>query len=205
MILKLPLSMQGAATYNVANMAGAALAAAGLGLEPAVIAKVLAHFGSDLNDNPGRMMRFEVGGVRVLIDYAHNPDGLRGFLRVAEQARGNRGRLGLLLGHAGNRTDADIRELARVAAAFRPDYIVLKENEAQLRGRAPGEVPLILRNELKRLGFPEAALQMTDSEIEGARRALGWAVAGDLLAMPVHSLHARNAVIALLSAAAVEQ
>jgi cyanophycin synthetase len=201
MILNMPLSMQGAATYNVANIAGAALAAAGLGIEPAVIAGVLAHFGSGLKDNPGRMMRFEVGGVRVLIDYAHNPDGLRGFLHVAEQVRSARGRLGLLLGHAGNRTDTDIRALAQAAAAFRPDYIVLKENESQLRGRAPGEVPTILRNELKRLGFPEAAMRTADSEIEGARRALDWAVAGDLLAMPLHSLRARNAVMALLGAA----
>ena len=63
------------------------------------------------------MMRFEYNGAQVLIDYAHNPDGLRGLLSVATQLRG-RGRLGLLLGHAGNRKDADIAELARVAAQF---------------------------------------------------------------------------------------
>jgi hypothetical protein len=95
--------------------------------------------------------------------------------------------------------------LAQVAASFRPDYVVLKENEAQLRGRAPGEVPMILRNELKRLGFPEAAMHMAESEIEAARYALDWAVAGDLLALPLHSLHARNAVIALLGRSLASQ
>ena len=60
--------MGGIAAYNVANLAGAALAAAALGITPTTIASVFARFGSRLNDNPGRMMRFEVRGVKVLID-----------------------------------------------------------------------------------------------------------------------------------------
>ncbi len=195
----MPLSLGGVAAYNVANLAGAALAAAALGIPPATIAAVFAVFGTQLTDNPGRMMRFEKAGVQVLIDYAHNPDGLRGFLHVAEHLRGGQGRLGLLLGHAGNRTDADIRELAQAAAAFHPDLIVLKENESQLRGRAPGEVPAILRAELSRLGVADAALGLAASEVAAARLALQWAMPGDVLALPLHSLGARNAVIDLLA------
>lgn len=195
----LPLSLGGVAAYNIANMAGAALAAAALGIPPATIAQVLAVFGTQLTDNPGRMMRFEKAGVQVLIDYAHNPDGLRGFLAVAEHLRGGRGRLGLLLGHAGNRTDADIRELAQAASKFHPDLIVLKENESQLRGRAPGEVPAMLRAELSRLGVADAAMPMAASEVAAARLALQWAVPGDVLALPLHSLRARNTVIDLLT------
>ena len=104
-----------------------------------------------------------------MIDYAHNPDGLRGFLKVAEHLRGAGGRLGLLLGHAGNRQDADIESLARAAAEFRPDLVVVKENEAHLRGRAPGEVPGIILAELKRLGFPDSALTVRNSEVEAAQ------------------------------------
>jgi UDP-N-acetylmuramyl tripeptide synthase len=197
LIAAMPLSMGGVAAYNVANMAGAALAAAALGIAPTMIAAVLARFGSALEDNPGRMMRFEAGGVTVLIDYAHNADGLRGFLKVADHLRGG-GRLGLLLGHAGNRNDADIRELARVAAEFRPDLVVVKENEAQLRGRSPGEVPRIIRAELKLLGFGDDALAIEKSEAEAARHALGWARPGDVLACPLHSAAARAAVMAML-------
>src|SRR5437667_23950 len=92
-----------------------------------------------------RMMRFERGGVRLLVDYAHNAAGLRGLLGVAEHLRAGRGRLGLLLGHAGNRQDAEIEQLARVAAEFHPALVVVKENEAHLRGREPGEIPRIIR------------------------------------------------------------
>ncbi len=198
LISAMPLSMGGIAVYNVANMAGAALAAAALGIPPSTIAGVLARFGASRGDNPGRMMRFDAHGVKVLIDYAHNPDGLRGFLEVADHLRGGTGRLGLLLGHAGNRKDADIEALARAAAEFRPDLVVVKENEAQLRGRAPGEVPRIIRAELRRLGLPDSALPMETSEIEAARRALDWARPGDVLALPVHSSSARAALVALL-------
>ena len=178
----MPLSVGGIAAYNVANMAGAALAAVTLGIAPSTIAAVFARFGSDLKDNPGRMMRFDVGGVKVLIDYAHNPDGLRGFLKVADHLRGAGGRLGLLLGHAGNRQDSDIEALAQVAAEFRPDLVVVKENEAHLRGRAAGEIPRIIRAELKRLGFSDLNMAVRNSEVEAARYALEWARPGDVLA-----------------------
>ncbi len=197
-IAALPLSMGGSALYNVANMAGAALAAAALGIAPDTIAAVLARFGTRREDNPGRMMRFEVGGVTVLVDYAHNAEGLRGFLKVATQLRSRSGRLGMLLGQAGNRRDADIEQLADVVTEFAPDLVVIKENETQLRGRAPGEVPRILHAALARRGLPQAALPLAGSEVEAARRALEWAKPGDVLALPVHSSSARAAVVAML-------
>jgi UDP-N-acetylmuramyl tripeptide synthase len=194
----MPLSVEGHATYNIANLAGAALAAVGLGVSPAAIAAVYARFGAALDDNPGRMMRFETGGVRVLVDYAHNPDGLRGFLEVASMMRPASGRLGLLLGHAGNRKDEDVQELARVAAGFHPDLIVIKEDEAHLRGRPVGDVPRIIRTELLRLGVPEAALPMRSSELDAVRCALEWARPGDVLALPIHAADARAAVLQIL-------
>jgi cyanophycin synthetase len=193
----MPLSIGGIAAYNIANLAAAALAAHSLEIPASTIAAVFASFGEEITDNPGRMMRFQYRGAQVLIDYAHNPDGLRGFLSVAAQLRG-KGRLGLLLGHAGNRQDTDIAELARVAAEFKPDLVVVKENEAQLRGRAPGEIPRIIREELLRQRLPEAALPVRDNELDAARYALEWSRPGDVLALPLHSPSARAAVVSLL-------
>jgi hypothetical protein len=76
--------------------------------------------------------------------------------------------------------------------------VVVKENETQLRGRAPGEVPRIISAELKRLGLPESAAPLCNSEFEAVRYALDWAMPGDLLALPVHSQSARAEVVALL-------
>jgi UDP-N-acetylmuramyl tripeptide synthase len=197
-ITAMPLTVEGSAVYNIANLAAATLAAAALGVPHAAIAAVCARFGAQATDNVGRLMRFERGGVRVLIDYAHNPEGLRGLLTVAEHLRAGSGRLGLLLGHAGNRQDAEIEALAGVAAEFRPALVVVKENEAHLRGRPPGEIPQIIRAALVRAGLPEGQLTLRMSEIEAAHCALEWARPGDVLALPVHSSAARAELLALL-------
>jgi cyanophycin synthetase len=197
-VAAMPLSVEGSATYNIANLAGAALAAAALGVPAAAIAAVFAAFGANPADNLGRMMRFERDGVQILIDYAHNPEGIRGLLRVAEHLRRGGGRLGTLLGHAGNRQDADIEALSRAAAEFAPSLIVVKENEAHLRGRTPGEIPRLIHAALRRAGLPEEALPVRMSEVEAVRCALEWARPGDVLALPVHSAAAREAVLAML-------
>jgi cyanophycin synthetase len=194
----MPLTVGGSAGYNVANLAGAALTAAALGVPPADIAQVLARFGSSAADNFGRLMRFERGGVRILVDYAHNVEGLRGLLEVAEHLRAGEGRLATLLGHAGNRQDAEIEALAHVAAGFHPALVVVKENEAHLRGRAPGEIPRIIHAALLAAGLPASALPVRTSELEAVQCALEWARPGDVLALPVHSGAARAAVLEML-------
>jgi cyanophycin synthetase len=199
-VADMPLTVAGSAAYNIANLAAAALAARALGVAPERVAQVFARFGADVGDNAGRMMRFERNGVQILVDYAHNPEGLRGLLTVAEHLRQGAGRLGLLLGHAGNRQDGEIRALARAAAEFQPALVVIKENEGHLRGREPGEIPRILREQLLRSGLPESALPVRASELEAARCALDWARPGDVLALPVHSSAARAAVLEMLSA-----
>jgi cyanophycin synthetase len=196
-IVEMPLTVDGTADYNVQNVAGVALAALGLGIPTATVAEVLARFGSDPGDNPGRLMRYDYRGAQVLIDYAHNPDGLRGLMNVAARLR-RTGRMALLLGQAGNRANADIEELAATAARFRPDFVVIKETESYMRGRAPGEVPAILQAALLRSGMLATSLEVQPSEIGAVKRALGWARPGDVLVLPVHDRGVREEVIALL-------
>jgi cyanophycin synthetase len=196
-IADMPLTIGGVATYNVANLAGAALAALALAITPPTIREVFGHFGARTEDNPGRMMRFARDGVTILIDYAHNPDGLRGFLKVASHLR-REGRLAVILGQAGNRQDADIEELVQVTASFHPDLIVVKENETQLRGRAPGEMPQLIRAKLMGLGLLESALPLEHTELDAARHALRWARPGDVVALPMHISSARKALLAEL-------
>lgn len=196
----MPLTVSGTATYNVENLAGAAIVADRLGIAPSTIAQVFASFGLDLADNAGRLMRFDIGGVRVVVDYAHNPDGLRGVMRVAQQLRAPGGRIGMLLGHAGNRLNADIAELAVVATEFAPELIVVKEDEGHLRGRQPGEVPAILQNALLKTGMPLAAVPICPSEVDAALMALDWARPGDALVLLIHAGDARARMLEILEA-----
>jgi UDP-N-acetylmuramyl tripeptide synthase len=194
----MPLSVGGAARYNIANIAGASLAADALGVATDTIAAVLARFGASNADNPGRLQRWSLGDVEVLLDYAHNPDGLRGLLDVAAGLRRG-GRLGLLLGHAGNRLESDFHALAAVAADAKPDRVWLKDIGGEyLRGRASGDVAMILRDALLASGIVETDLPICLDEAQASREALAWAQAGDLLVLPVHELARRDEVVALL-------
>lgn len=196
-ISKMPLSASGHAAYNVSNLAGAVLLADALGITAATIGDVLSRFGGKRDDNPGRLEQWQLGGITVLMDYAHNPEGLHGLLGIA-RALGGKGRLGLILGQAGNRADAEIRALAAMAASFNPDLVVLKEMQGFQRGRAEAEVANLLRDELIARGMPSAALPVQLSEFAAVRDALQWARAGDVLVLPVHARAAKNEVRGLL-------
>lgn len=196
-IADMPLTVGGTAGYNIANILAASLAATALGVPAATIAEVLARFGSAHADNPGRLQRWSLAGIEAWLDYAHNPDGLRGLLEVTGVAT-REARFGLLLGQAGDRNDEDIRDLARVAARYRPDRVVLKDLPAFMRGRAPGEVAAVLRGALEQAGVAGEAMEYADEEERGARALLAWAQAGDTLVLPVHGKAARAQVSILL-------
>ncbi|MFC5527148.1 Mur ligase family protein [Rhodanobacter ginsengisoli] len=198
-VAAMPLSFGGSARYNIANLAAASLAAAALGIAAQTIAATLARFGQTHADNPGRLQHWQLGSLQVFVDYAHNPEGLRGLLQVAT-GQGAGGRLGLLLGQAGNREAPAIRELAATAARFRPARVMLKDIEGFLRGREAGEVAGILRECLQGAGMPGDAIVECLDETTAARSLLVWARAGDVLVLPTHGVTARQQVSALLDA-----
>lgn len=200
----MPLSFGGLAQYNVANMAAAALAAAALGIPVDAIATTLMRFGNQRGDNPGRLQHWQFGSLQVYVDYAHNPEGLHGLLEIATAERGT-GRLGLLLGQAGNREDAAIRELATTAAQFGPARVLLKDIEGYMRGRAAGEVATILRAQLQLDGVRADAITDCLDEVSAVRDLLVWAQPGDVLVLPSHGVAARQQIRVLLDTLQVQR
>jgi cyanophycin synthetase len=67
-----------------------------------------------------------------------------------------------------------------------------------MRGRAPGEVPAILRGALLRTGLLATSIEVHLSELGAVKRVLEWARPGDVLVMPVHDRGVREQVLALL-------
>lgn len=198
-VAAMPLTLDGSARYNIANCAAASLAAHALGVPVATIAAVLARFGAQADDNPGRLQHLQLGGVTTFVDFAHNPDGMRGLLAIANRQRGT-GRLALTLGQAGDRSDDDLHELAATVVAAHPDRVFVKEVSKYLRGRSPGEVPRILRANLERCGMAAAHIACADDEVDAARAALAWSRPGDVLVLQALAGDARRAITGLLSA-----
>jgi len=192
---EVPITFGGTARHNVANALAAVGAATALGIGVGPIARALQQFGRDAADNPGRADLHEIGGVRILLDYAHNPHGMSALVRVARTLPARR-RL-VMLGQAGDRGDEAIRELARAAWALEPDRVVVKEMDQYLRGRKPNEVPTLLAEEFLRLGLPQEAISCPGPDLAGVREALAWARPGDLLVLAVHQ--DRRAVLGLFA------
>jgi UDP-N-acetylmuramyl tripeptide synthase len=158
------------------------------------VARGLTRFGSAEEENVGRANVMELGGVQVVVDYAHNPHGMAALAEMVAAMPARR-RL-VLLGQAGDRSDASIRELARAALALRPDRIVLKELDRYLRGRLPGEVTELMADELINGGVSPEAIARPGDELAAVRDALAWARPGDVLLLTVHQ--DRPVVLALL-------
>ncbi len=181
----LPIAFGGAARHNVANALAAIAAASALGVSTEAIARGLAGFAGSAADNPGRANVFDVGGVRVVVDFAHNPHGMTALGDIASALRAN-GRTLVALGQAGDRDDESIRELARAAHALRPDHVIVKEMDEYRRGRAPGEVPGLIIEELRRLGMPAETISTAPDDMGALRQALERARPGDLLLVTIH-------------------
>ena len=177
----IPLTLNGAARHNVANALAAAAVCSRLGVGAEAIAAGLTRMRPE--DNPGRGNFYTVNGARVIVDFAHNPHAMDAIAALVAALPARR-RL-LAFAQAGDRTDELLRQYARSGWALAPERIIISELAKYARGRPPGQVYDILRDELIRCGCPPEAILHVDIEPEALDYALAWAEPGDLLVMLV--------------------
>jgi len=173
----IPITLNAAAAHNVANALAAAALTEQLGLTINEIADGLRTMTQE--SNPGRSNLYEIDGFKVLVDFAHNPQAMQALFAMASAMPAKR-RV-LCFGQAGDRTDAQIRELARNAWSMGLDMAMIAELEHYRRGRAPGEVFAMLRDELRKCGARADQVRHYDEEAASFDAALQWAQPGDLV------------------------
>jgi cyanophycin synthetase len=195
----IPATFGGRARMNVANALAAAAAAWAGGAHLHDIRQGLRTFTTSFFQAPGRLNLLDVAGVRVVIDYCHNVDGMRqladfvGRMMVETQTKAGRigapdrgtrtGRAIGVLGIPGDRRDEDQREYGAIAAgAF--DEIIVREDKNR-RGRAPGETAAnVLEGIRTARATGSARATRADKVLEemaAVRTALRRAVPGDLV------------------------
>ena len=184
-IADVPSTSGGAARHNVRNALTAALAGAALGLPDEALAEGLRCFRGDSADNPGRANRTDVHGATVVVDFAHNAHGVEALVHYAAHLPAER-RL-ILLSTAGDRSDEDMREIARAAQPFCADRTLATDLPGYRRGRAPGVVPDLLLSEAIALGAPADSVEAFVDPPAAVRAALAWARPGDVLLLVVLS------------------
>ncbi len=172
------ITLGGAARHNVANALAACALCCQLGVEFQLVQEGLIAFDGN-RDNPGRGNLRKIHGISVMVDFAHNPHGLNAIVDTLLKMPAER--YLVMLGHAGDRSDEDVRELTHVACRLKPERFVIFELTEYLRGREPGEIPKLIARSVTGNGYSPEKIEFADDPVEGTQKALEWAKPGDFL------------------------
>lgn len=109
--------------FNVANALAALGIAWGLGIEPGAAVAAL----ESVDSVPGRFQEIRQGqDFRVVVDYAHTPDGLKNLLESARRV--TEGRVLVVFGCGGDRDRGKRPQMGRLAGALADVVIVTSDN-----------------------------------------------------------------------------
>jgi cyanophycin synthetase len=196
----LPATFEGRARMMVQNAMAAAAAAHAAGAHLHDIRQGLRSFTTSIYQAPGRLNVFELDGMKVILDYAHNAAGLEtlgNFVdrlaadsalaeRPGEASRAANLVVGVVA-TAGDRRDEDMRQLGRVAARHF-DIVIVREDKNP-RGRARGETAQLVVEGVRQAiedGHARAGtVEIVLDEMEAARKALDRARPGDVVVLCV--------------------
>ncbi len=190
----LPSTFGGRAMMNVQNAMAAAAAAFAAGASLHDIRQGLRTFSTNYYLAPGRLNEVSVEGRTVIVDYCHNVPAmlmLGDFVDKTGDALDNTSDLGHIsrigvIATAGDRRDADMRELGQVAAQHF-DVIVVSE-DANPRGRVPGEVADLVAagvREAMAAGARCKQVEIVLDELASIRHAMSRSNPGDLVVICV--------------------
>ena len=159
--LKARLALSGA--HNVDNALCAVAVGLAMGVTPAAIVRGLESVAAI----PGRLQHVAREPYRVIVDYAHNPAGLRAILAAVRRV--TPGRLFLVLGARGER-DAGKRPLMGAVAAALCDGVVLTSD--QPAGEDPEAAALPMRLTAADCGAPARFVRNRREALESALAGL---------------------------------
>ncbi len=173
-----PITLEGAARFNIANALAAAAACYALGIPVKGIERGLITFNPSISQSRGRMNILEVSNFKVIVDFGHNPVAVEALSAVFPHL--STGRVIGMHAGTGNRRDEEIMEFGRVLGRTY-DRIVLTDSDP--RRRKLGETADVVERGILETGFPEKELTVVLDPREATRVALDMAQAGDLVVL----------------------
>jgi cyanophycin synthetase len=172
----IPLTFGGRVTFMIYNVLAATLSTYVYGFTIEDIKLNLETFIPSAAQTPGRMNIFEFKEYKVLIDFAHNPDGFKGikeFLSTVESPF----KIGIITG-TGDRRDEDIREMGRLSSQMF-DHIIIRQDKF-LRGRQADDIVKLLVEGIKDAN-PDQSYEYIPKEMEALKHALSLAKRGTFI------------------------
>ena len=174
----IPLTYGGKATFMIQNVLGAVLAAHVQGISIEDMKAALETFIPSASQTPGRLNLFEFKDFTVLLDYAHNPSGMRALQKFTDELKATV-KVGIIAG-VGDRREEDTNEIGSIAAEMF-DEIIIRQDK-RLRGRTEQELIKMLNDGIQ-MKDPNKKTTIIPSEKEAITFAVKNAVKGSLIVL----------------------
>ncbi|MES2446180.1 MAG: cyanophycin synthetase [Bacteroidota bacterium] len=172
----IPLTFNGSVAFMIQNVLAATLTTFLYGCKTEDIKLSLETFIPSAAHTPGRMNVFKFKDFKILVDFAHNPDGFNGikdYLATVDATE----HVGVISG-TGDRRDEDIIETARIAAQMFDKVVICQEK--YLRGRTQQELINLLITGLKEIK-PDIAIEVNNNGEECMKNLVTHAKSGSFI------------------------
>ena len=167
----IPITFDGKAEFNIANVMGAVLAAYVRDFKIEDIKLALQTFVPSPAQTPGRMNIFKFKNFTVMVDYAHNSHGMRAVGKFVQKVDATL-KVGIVAG-VGDRRDEDTIELGEeVAKVF--DEIIIRQDK-NLRGKSDFEIINLIKKGITNID-PNKKITVIQKESEAIDYAIKHAV-----------------------------
>lgn len=174
----IPLTYGGKAKFMIQNVLAAILAAHVQGISIEDMKAALETFIPSAAQTPGRLNLFEFNDFTILLDYAHNPAGMRALQKFTDELEATV-KVGIIAG-VGDRREEDTNEIGSIAAEMF-DEIIIRQDK-RLRGRTEEELIKMLNDGIK-MKDPNKKTTIIPSEKEAIKFAVKNAVKGSLIVL----------------------
>lgn len=174
----IPLTYGGKATFMIQNVLPAILAGNIRGISIEDMKAALVTFIPSASQTPGRLNLFEFENFTILLDYAHNPAGMRALQKFIDKLECTV-KVGIIAG-IGDRREEDNNEMGSIAAEMFDEIIIRQDKH--LRGKTEEELIKMLDTGIKAKD-PNKKITIIPSEKEAITYAVTNAKKGSLVVL----------------------
>ncbi|APG59052.1 cyanophycin synthetase [Christiangramia salexigens] len=174
----IPLTYGGKAGFMIENVLASILAAHIAEFKITDIIQGLKSFIPSEEHTPGRLNLFRFSNFNFLLDYAHNPHGMRAlqkFISGMDPCY----KVGIIAG-IGDRRDEDTEEVGAIAAEIFDEIII--RNDKDLRGNSSEHLTGLLLAGIQKIK-PDMLVSLAGSEAESIKFAINQAKANSLIVL----------------------
>ncbi len=173
---KIPLTYGGKAEFMIQNILPAVIAADVQGISIEDMKAALETFIPSSSQTPGRLNLFKFDKFQILLDFAHNPAGMRALQKFTDNLEATH-KVGIIAG-IGDRREEDNKEMGKIVAQMCDEVIIRQDKN--LRGKTEVELIEMINSGIKSYD-PNKKTTIIPSEKEAIMHAVKTAQKGSLI------------------------